>query len=125
MQSPDDSESEALTTLKTEFTDAESSSDELDDKPDILRKLVFNYLAQAKRGKYPADPVARFHLGNGAMLHNVHTDADRSEKGLQQAYGCMVNYLYDPRYIERNHELYVTQGNVDYSDKLKSLLVKA
>jgi malonyl-CoA decarboxylase len=125
LQSQNDSESGALTTLKTEFTDAENSSDEPSDRPDILRKLVFNYLAQAKRGKYPADPVARFHLGNGAMLHNVHTDADHSEKGLQQAYGCMVNYLYDLRYIERNHELYVTEGNVDYSDKLKSLLIKA
>lgn len=124
LQSIDESESEALTALKSEFTEAENSSDEVSDKPAILRKLVFNYLVQAKRGKHPADPVARFHLGNGAMLHNVHTDADHSEKGLQQAYGCMVNYLYDLRYIERNHELYVTQGNVDYSDKLKSLLIK-
>jgi len=125
LQSTDDSESNTLTTLKTEFADAENSPDETNDKPDILRKLVFNYLAQARRDKYPADPVARFHLGNGAMLHNVHTDADHSEKGLQQAYGCMVNYLYDLRYIERNHELYVAEGNVGYSDKLKSLLIKS
>jgi len=125
LQSQDDGESEALTTLKTEFTGAENSPEEVSDRADTLRKLVFNYLVQANRGKYPADPVARFHLGNGAMLHNVHADADRSEKGQQQAYGCMVNYLYDLRYIERNHELYVTQGNVDYSDKLKSLLIKA
>ena len=125
LQSTDDSESNTLTTLKTEFADAENSPDETNGKPDILRKLVFNYLAQARRDKYPADPVARFHLGNGAMLHNVHTDADHSEKGLQQAYGCMVNYLYDLRYIERNHELYVAEGNVGYSDKLKSLLIKS
>ena len=125
LKSIDDNESGALTTLKAEFTEAENSSDEVSDSPAILRKLVFNYLVQAKRGKYPADPVARFHLGNGAMLHNVHTDADRSGKGLQQAYGCMVNYLYDLRYIERNHELYVTEGNVDYSDKLKSMLIKS
>jgi malonyl-CoA decarboxylase len=95
------------------------------DNSDVLRKLVFNYLVQAKRGKYPADPVARFHLGNGAMLHNVHTDADRSKKGLQQAYGCMVNYLYDLRYIERNHERFATEGYVEFSDKLKSLQIKS
>ena len=48
-----------------------------------------------------------------------------SEKGLAQSYGTMVNYLYDLRYIERNHENYVTEGAVEYSDKLKSLLYKA
>lgn len=124
LQKVDDSESEVLTGLKTEFLDSDLEPGALAEKPEVLRKLMFNYLVQAKRGKYPADPVTRFHLGNGAMLHNVHTDADHSEKGLQQAYGCMVNYLYDLRHIERNHELYVTGGNVDYSDKLKSLLIK-
>lgn len=124
LHASDESESESLTTLKTEFLEAEDTADENAADSDLLRKLVFNYLVQAKRGKYPADPVTRFHLGNGAMLHNVHTHADLSEKGQDQAYGCMVNYLYDLRYIERNHELYVTEGNVDYSDKLKSLLVK-
>ena len=124
LQKVDDSEIEALTGLKTEFLDSDLEPDALGEKSEVLRKLLFNYLVQAKKGKYPADPVTRFHLGNGAMLHNVHTDADHSEKGLQQAYGCMVNYLYDLRYIERNHELYVTEGKVDYSDKLKSLLIK-
>lgn len=125
LQKTDDGESEGLAALKTELLDADPASDAIGEKPEVLRKLMFNYLVQAKRGKYPVDPVARFHLGNGAMLHNVHTDADLSEKGLQQSYGCMVNYLYDLRYIERNHELYVTEGNVDYSDKLKSLLIKS
>lgn len=125
LQKVDDSEIEALTGLKTEFLDSDLEPDALGEKSEVLRKLLFNYLVQAKKGKYPADPVTRFHLGNGAMLHNVHTDADHSEKGLQQAYGCMVNYLYDLRYIERNHELYVTEGKVDYSDKLKSLLIKS
>lgn len=125
LKKTDDSESAGLTALKAEFLDADPAPAALGDQAEVLRKLMFNFLVQAKRGKYPADPVARFHLGNGAMLHNVYTDADRSEKGLQQSYGCMVNYLYDLRYIERNHELYVTEGNVDYSDKLKSLLIKS
>jgi len=89
-----------------------------------IRRLVFNYLVQAKKGKYPADPVTRFHLGNGALIHQLHSSADLSEKGRAQSYGAMVNYLYDLRFIERNHENYVTQGSVEYSDKLKSLLYK-
>ncbi|MEX0963310.1 MAG: malonyl-CoA decarboxylase family protein [Pseudohongiellaceae bacterium] len=124
LQKIDDNDAEALTQKKREFLESDPASMEADDNGDQLRKMVFNYLVQAKRGKYPADPVARFHLGNGAMLHNVHTHADRSAKGQQQAYGCMVNYLYDLRYIERNHELYMTEGKVDYSDKLKSMLIK-
>lgn len=123
LQTPDENKSEALAALKAEFSGTDSSPDALAEKSEVLRKLLFNYLVQAKRGKYPADPVTRFHLGNGAMLHSIHAGADPSEKGLQQSYGCMVNYLYDLRYIERNHERYVTEGKVDYSDKLKSLLV--
>lgn len=124
MQALDDSESEALMALKTEFLDASFAAGKEGSNSDILRKLVFNYLVQAKRGDYPADPVARFHLGNGAMLHNVHADADSSEKGLQQSFGCMVNYLYDLRYIERNHERFATEGHVEFSDKLKPLQIK-
>lgn len=91
----------------------------------MIKRLVFNYLMQAKQGMYPADPVARFHLGNGAMIYQLHTGADLSEKGLNQSYGTMVNYLYDLRYIERNHEQYVTEGIIDFNDKLKALLTKA
>lgn len=96
-----------------------------EDNADAIKQLVFNYLTQAKKDKYPADPVARFHLGNGAMIHQIHTLADLSEKGLQQSCGTMVNYLYDLRYIERNHEKYVTEGEIEFNDKLKPLLIKS
>ncbi len=96
-----------------------------EEQSQVLRRLMFNYLAVAKQGKYPVDPVARFHLGNGAMIHQIHTGADVSKKGLTQSFGTMVNYLYDLRYIERNHESYVSEGVVEYSDKLKSLLLKS
>ena len=54
----------------------------------------------------------------------MHTSADLSDKGRAQSFGAMANYLYDLRYIERNHENYVTEGNIEYADKLKPLLYK-
>lgn len=92
---------------------------------ELLRKAVFNYLAQAKKGKFPLDPVARFHLGNGASLHQIHPMADYSEKGIQQSLGVMVNYLYDLGSIESNHESYASAGFVRFNDKLKPLLSKS
>lgn len=104
-----------------------SSPDGMDDPAyqDDLRKLVFNYLAQVKRDKYPLDPVARFHLGNGASIHQINTDADQSEKGIKESRGAMVNYLYDLANIEANHEQFAVEGTVNFNDKLKSLLIKS
>ena len=79
----------------------------------------------AKKGKYPLDPVARFHLGNGASLYQIHPLADRSEKGRLQSLTVMVNYLYDLRNIESHHESYATDGVVHFSDKLKSYIIKS
>ena len=59
-----------------------------------------------------ADPIARFHLGNGARLERLNMLGDTSAKGLEQSYGLMVNYLYDPRTIERNHEAYAERDEV-------------
>jgi malonyl-CoA decarboxylase len=94
------------------------------DIADQLRKLVFNYLMQAKKGLYPFDPVAKFHLGNGALIHKIHINADMSAKGMAQSRGAMVNYLYDLNSIEINHEQFISEGQVKYSEKLKSLLLK-
>jgi malonyl-CoA decarboxylase len=54
-----------------------------------------------------SDPVARFHLNNGARLERVNISADLSKKGLKQACGLMVNYLYDLDQVETNHGLFV------------------
>ncbi len=59
-----------------------------------------------------ADAIARFHLGNGARLERLNMLGDTSPKGLEQSYGLMVNYLYDPRTIERNHEAYAERDEV-------------
>jgi malonyl-CoA decarboxylase len=80
---------------------------------DRMRGLAARYLLDAKRGDgQPRDPVARFHLGNGAFVHDVHALADTSPKGFAQSGGTMVNYLYDPEQVSRNHERYATAREV-------------
>ena len=67
------------------------------------------------------DPVAKFHLGNGARLERLNPAADRSRKGLKQSLGMMVNYLYDLRYVEDQHERFV-HGEVVASRAMQRLL---
>jgi malonyl-CoA decarboxylase len=68
------------------------------------------------------DPVARFHLGNGARLERIHWLGDISPKALRESAGIMVNYLYDLDDIEKNHEAYANQGEVAASSAVKKLL---
>lgn len=96
----------------------------LDIEGKSLRKLVFNYLLRSKKNDLPADPVCRFHLGNGASIYEINENADLSEKGMSQSYGVMVNYLYDLTSIEKNHEDLFSSGEITYRDKLGSLLDK-
>ena len=117
-------EAEELVNLKAEVSQVPVNAEAIEEHAELIKKLVFNYFIHAKQGRYPLDPVSRFHLGNGAMIHQLHTGADLSEKGLNQSRGTMVNYLYDLRYIERNHEQYVVEGVIDFNDKLKPLLLK-
>ena len=77
--------------------------------------------ARDKHGRV-ADPIARFHLGNGARLEQLNMLGDTSEKGLEQSYGLMVNYLYDPRLIERNHEAYAERDEVIASSLVRRAL---
>jgi malonyl-CoA decarboxylase len=70
----------------------------------------------------PVDPVARFHLGNGARLERINLLADTSDKSMREALGLMVNYRYDPKEIERNHEEYANEGVVACSRAVRNLL---
>ena len=70
------------------------------------------FLAAKGTGGRPIDPVARFHLGNGARLERLNWLGDTSPKGLREAHGLMVNYLYDLRYIEANHEAFANHGTI-------------
>lgn len=79
----------------------------------MMPGLCAHYLTREKdRKDRPLDPVARFHIGNGARLERVNWLGDISPNGLSQAYGFMVNYLYDLRFIEKNHEAYAATGAV-------------
>ncbi|MBB6250657.1 malonyl-CoA decarboxylase [Nitrospirillum iridis] len=79
----------------------------------VLLQAAAHYFLKAKgRGNKPVDPVARFHLGNGARLERLNFLGDLSPKGLAQAHGLMVNYLYKLDDIETNHERYADRGEV-------------
>lgn len=67
------------------------------------------------------DPVARFHLDNGARLERLNPRGNLSRKGLKQSHGLMVNYLYDLQKIEASHEKFV-QGEVAHSRAVAALL---
>jgi len=88
-----------------------------------LIELAAQYLVKA-RGKNGGafDPVARFHLGNGARLEAIHTQADTSAKGIEGSWGVMVNYLYEPSDIERNHEAYSNRGEIIVSASVRRLV---
>jgi len=87
-----------------------------------LLALCAQYLVKERRNDLALDPVARFHLGNGASLHAIHWAADLSDKGLEQSAGLMVNYLYDLGSIEENHDSYFDQGEVATSRDIGRLL---
>ncbi len=115
---------EQVKPLIAEIAASPKTEEGIGENPDLIRQLAAAYLLLAKKNIYPRDPVARFHLGNGARVHEIRVAADLSEKGLEQSRGAMVNYMYDLKQLERNHEQYITEGIIEHSDKLKSLVGK-
>ncbi|WP_373235837.1 malonyl-CoA decarboxylase [Cohaesibacter celericrescens] len=90
--------------------------------PDESKAVAAHYLLNAKgHAGLPYDPVARFHLGNGAIVHAVHADADVSNKGREQSNGTMVNYLYDLPKVAQNHEKFATTKEVAASAEVRAL----
>ncbi|PWT90806.1 MAG: MCD, Malonyl-CoA decarboxylase MCD [Proteobacteria bacterium] len=88
----------------------------------LLRAAATYFLRAKSRNGMPLDPVARFHLGNGASLHRLNWPADLSERGRQQSHGLMVNYLYDLGDIERNHEAYAEHRTVVAASAIRRLV---
>jgi malonyl-CoA decarboxylase len=88
----------------------------------VVEPLAASYLLAAKTATgRPLDPVARFHLGNGARLERLNWLGDTSRKGLAEAAGMMVNYLYALDSIERNHEAYAERGEVIAAPSVRRL----
>ena len=79
------------------------------------------YLTREWENGQACDPVARFHLGNGARLERVNWAADASAKGIEQSFGMMVNYVYDLGDVERNHEEYVNRHRAVCSSAIEKL----
>jgi malonyl-CoA decarboxylase len=103
----------------------EESSIDLDSDENMLLKQALIYLIISDREDgLPNDPVAKFHLGNGAILERINLNADLSSKGLMQSKGVMVNYLYNLDTLEENHELFFKTKEVKQSDAIKSLRKK-
>jgi malonyl-CoA decarboxylase len=88
----------------------------------LLTDLALFYLAQMKRGKTAYDPVAHFHLSNGARLERINLHANLSSRGLSDAWGCMVNYHYRSDKVVANHEAYVCDGRIALSRDLERRL---
>ncbi|WP_029348907.1 malonyl-CoA decarboxylase [Bosea sp. 117] len=89
----------------------------------VLSALAAHFFLIGRTAKgRPLDPVARFHLGNGARLERINPFGDLSPKGIKQAAGLMVNYRYVPEEIEANHEAFFDKGQVVASPAVRKLL---
>lgn len=90
-----------------------------------VMSLLSDYLhAKSLKTESLVDPVARFHLGNGACVYQLNWPADLSENGVGQSYGAMINYLYEPDRIEERHEAYVKDGVIAIDAELQRTLNK-
>jgi len=87
----------------------------------VLLRLCARYLLNEGRGKRARDPVAHFHLSNGARVERLNMLADTSEKGVKESATVMVNYLYDPARIEAYHEDYAGEGKRNASQPVRRL----
>ncbi len=105
---------------------AETDDEVTPEEDDRIRSLAAHYLLDVKRRDgLPRDPVARFHLGNGALIHQVSANADLSEKGLAQSRGAMVNYLYDLAKVSQNHERFAVDHQITASAEVRALAATA
>lgn len=90
-----------------------------------LLRLAGQYLTGALHRTDPAirpDPVAKFHLGNGARLERINWLGNPSPRGIEEAFGIMVNYLYDPDAIEARHEAFLRDGTVATSSGVDQMM---
>ncbi len=86
-----------------------------------LGSIALAYLQLRDERGHMLDPVAGFHLANGARLERINAFADPSAERQHASFGCMVNYLYDPDEVEANHEAFVASGRVALSKPLARL----
>ena len=93
-------------------------------RPVVIR-LCATYLTRRPSPGERIDPVARFHLGNGARLERINWLGSTEPRAVQESFGIMVNYLYDHDSIEDNHEAFVHDGTIARSADVDALLQQA
>ena len=87
-----------------------------------MEKLCARYLLLEKSGAHPLDPVAQFHLNNGARINRIYWLADTSAHGMEQSYGMMVSYRYELSEVEENHERFRHDGHIAAARRVQRLL---
>ncbi len=107
------------------FLSATGDPAALNEKSPVRRMLLrcaAHYLGRAMEDGHPQDPVARFHLGNGARVERLNWAGDPSPKGLKQSCGLMVNYLYDLKRLDK-HRALLSQGKVPVAGGIEDLYI--
>jgi malonyl-CoA decarboxylase len=112
---------EALSLLDEPGWAADPARAEAVRKPLLAAAAAYFLKGKSAKGR-PLDPVARFHLGNGARLDRLDFLGDTSSKALRQSFGLMVNYCYDLDDIEKNHEAFAEKGEVVASGSVRKAL---
>jgi malonyl-CoA decarboxylase len=120
----DTAQKETLALLDTDGWWRDATVTERLREPMLAAAAHYFLVARDGRGRQ-IDPVARFHLGNGARLDQLNFLGDVSEKGLQQSYGLMVNYRYALDEIESNHEAFAEKGTVAAASAIRKLVKPA
>ncbi|MCP4769018.1 MAG: malonyl-CoA decarboxylase [Gammaproteobacteria bacterium] len=96
-----------------------------EDQKEELEKIAAQYFLQQKNSRAePLDPVARFHLKNGAKLERINILGNPSAIGMERSFGTMVNYVYDLSKVEENHEKYVKNNKIICSPQVRKLAAK-
>jgi malonyl-CoA decarboxylase len=116
---PESGDESPLVALDKLLQTQTSQSDKLEA---LITDLALYYLRHMKRGMTAYDPVAHFHLSNGARLERINLHAHPSERGLSESWGCMVNYRYCGDEVVTNHEAYVCDGKIVLSRTLERRL---
>ena len=108
--------------LSIVISDADWTSSAKKHRKNLESAMARYILVSDRSDKSANDPVARFHLGNGATVHKLNYLGDVSENGMKQSAGMMINYLYELSTIDRNHENYSTTKNIIATDSIRSMI---
>lgn len=101
---------------------AQTIGDIDEEDSDFLMRAAAHYICEVKNGDgYPADAVARFHLGNGASAWRLCPAADPTKVGSARSMGMMINYRYDDDQVVKNHERHAETGEIAASPTIHSL----